>query len=112
MVAHLINNNPISDHQHGFTINKSCITQLLLIMEHWSKLIDQGNTIYLAFQKAFDTVPHQHLNAKMKMYNFSNSTVNLISSFLTSSKQRVVVNDEWHTSGKCARTGTLSHLHQ
>ena len=75
MVAHVINNNLISDHQHGFRSNTSCITQLLLIIEHWSKLIDQENsadTIYFDFKKAFDTVPHQHLIAKMKRYHFHN----------------------------------------
>ena len=41
MVAHFIDNNLISDHKRGFRSNRSCITQLLLIMEHWSKLIDQ-----------------------------------------------------------------------
>ena len=55
MVVHLMNNNLISDHQHGFRSNIYCITQLLLITEHWSKLI---HIIYLDFQKTFDTVPH------------------------------------------------------
>ena len=75
MVANLIYNNLISDHQHGLRSKKSCITQLLLIMEHWSKLIHQGNnvdTIYLDFQKAFDTIPHQRIIAKTKKYHFSN----------------------------------------
>ena len=64
-------------------------------MEHLSKIIDQGNsddTIYLDLQKAFDTVPHQRLIAKMKKYHFSNCTVNWISYFFTSRKQRAVVN--------------------
>ena len=90
-----MNNNLISDHQHGIRSNRSCITQLLLIVGHWSKLIDQGNsddTIYLDFQKDFDTVPHQRLIAKMKKYHFSNCTVNWILSLLTSRKQSSVVN--------------------
>ena len=75
MVVHLINNNLISCHQLGFRSNRSCITQLLLIMEHWLRLIDQGNSvgaIYLNFQNTSDTVPHQRLIANMK------STISLI----------------------------------
>ena len=95
MAAHLTNNNVISDHQQGLRRNRSCITQLRLTMEHWPKLIEQGNnvdTINLDFLKAFDTVQHQHLIAKMKKYHFSNCTIIMISSFLTSRNQRVVVN--------------------
>ena len=43
---------------------RSCKTQLLSIMEHWSRVIDDGtniDVIYLDFQKAFDKVPHQRL---------------------------------------------------
>ena len=85
MAAHFINNILMSNHQHGFRSNRSFITELLLIMEHLSRFIDQGNsvnTIYLDFQKAFDTVPHHLPFATMKRYYFSNWTVSWISSFL------------------------------
>ena len=48
---------------------KICETQLLSVMEHWSRLIDDGTStdvIYLDFQKAFDKVPHLCLLSKLK----------------------------------------------
>ena len=64
-------NNFFSKEQHGFRRNISCETQLLSIMEHWSRVIDDGiiiDVIYLDFQKAFDKVPHQRLLSKLKAY--------------------------------------------
>ena len=46
-------------------------TQLLYVMEHWTKILDDGNDvdiIYLDFHKAFDCVPHQRLLSKLKAY--------------------------------------------
>ena len=62
-------NKLFSEHQHGFCPNMSCVTQLLHVMEHWTKILDDGNDvdiIYLDFRKAFDCVPHQHLLSKLK----------------------------------------------
>ena len=45
-------NNFFSKEQHGFRRNRSCETQLLSIMEHWSRVIDDGiniDVIYLDF---------------------------------------------------------------
>ena len=58
------NNDLITNHQHGFIKTKSCVTQLLESIEKWTELSDQGysvDVIYLDFQKAFDSVPHQRL---------------------------------------------------
>ena len=47
--------------QHGFRKGRSCITQLLEVMDDFSKFIDEGvsfDVIYLDFKKAFDSVPH------------------------------------------------------
>ena len=50
--------------QHGFINHISCITQLLEVMEDFTKFVDNKNDIdiiYLDFQKAFDQVPHRRL---------------------------------------------------
>ena len=60
--------------------------------------------MYLDFQKAFDTVPHQRLLTKLKAYGVHGSVHAWINSFLSQRKQRVVVNgaySQWNyvTSG-------------
>ncbi len=40
------------------------MTQLLCVMEDWTKWLDSGkciDRIFLDFQKAFDSVPHERL---------------------------------------------------
>ena len=62
VVIHLENNNIISVHQHGFVKKRSCQTNLLEYLEDLTKMIDEGtgvDVVYLDYQKAFDTVPHE-----------------------------------------------------
>ena len=50
-------NSLLSNNQHGFCKNKSCISQLLIHSEMIMKAIENGNnldSVYLNFQKAFD----------------------------------------------------------
>ena len=55
-------NDIICEEQHGFRPGRSCVTQLLEIMDIWTRMIEEGDQIdvvYLDFRKAFDSVPHQ-----------------------------------------------------
>ena len=66
---HLESNNLLSNHQHGFRSNRSCLTQLLeYFLEVHDSLDahDPVDAIYLDCQKAFDTVPHKRLLGKLK----------------------------------------------
>ena len=56
--------------QHGFVKGRSCLTNLLEVLEHWTSCMDEGygvDVIYLDYRKAFDTVPHQRLLTKLRM---------------------------------------------
>ena len=56
--------NLYSKCQHGYRKRRPCITQLLEVMEDFTKFVDNKNgidIIYLDFQKAFDQVPHRRL---------------------------------------------------
>jgi len=62
-------NNLTSQHQHGFTRGRSCLTNLLTALNDWTSALDDGirtDVIYLDFQKAFDTVPHHQLGTLLR----------------------------------------------
>ena len=53
--SHLIDNNLVSDQQHGFLPYRSCNSQLLLALNDWTQSIDLGcptDVIYFDFCKA------------------------------------------------------------
>ena len=101
IMSYLESNNLFCNEQHGFRRKRSCKTQLLSIMEHWTKLIDDNiniDVVYLDFQKAFDKVPHKCLLAKLKAYGLNGILLSWISDFLSNRKQQVVVRrtySEW-----------------
>ena len=65
------------------------------------EMIEQGysvDVVYLDFQKAFDTVPHQRLMSKIYNYGIRGNLFTWIEDFLKSRRQRVVLNSyksEW-----------------
>ena len=95
---HLINHldlyQLITPFQHGFVQKKSCQTNLLVALEDWTRALDEGHDldiIYLDFQKAFDTVPHQRLLKKLSAYGVQGKVLRWIESFLVGRTQQVVV---------------------
>ena len=73
---------------------------LLLMIEKWKKIVDAGGfagTVLMDLSKAFDTINHELLIAKLKAYGFGNSAVRLILDYLTNRWQRVKINTETST---------------
>ena len=59
LLSHMTDNGIVSDYQHGFVHGRSCSTQLLMVTDKWTEILDQGgvvDTVYLDFAKAFNTV--------------------------------------------------------
>lgn len=84
--------------QHGFRKSRSCVTQLLEVMNDLTNLNDSNvptDIIYLDFRKAFDTVPHVRLINKLKAYGIEGNLLSWIYNFLTDRQQRVRVNTEY-----------------
>ena len=57
--------------QHGFLPNHCCVTQLLSVLHTIRQSLDkniQTDMINLDFAKAFDTVDHSVLLAKLRLY--------------------------------------------
>ena len=96
VVKHMQDNNLLSQDQHGFMSGRSTVTQLLETLEHWSQSLDSGvgiDAIYLDFQKAFDSVPHQRLLWKVKSYGIIGKVYSWIEAFLLDRQQKVIVNN-------------------
>ena len=50
---------------------KSCPTNLLKIVEDWTRSLDEGygiGTAYLDYRKTFDTISHSKLMVKLQEY--------------------------------------------
>jgi len=95
ILQHILDNNLVSPFQYGFLPGRSCSTQLLNIMDHFTKALDKGNcvdVIYLDFQKAFDSVPHKRLLCKLATFGVQGKLLKWIENFLTNRQQQVVLN--------------------
>jgi len=92
---HLLKLNLLDPNQHGFLKNRSCTTQLISAFNDWSSFIDKKMPAILAvfdFSKAFDSVPHDLLIAKLPLYGISGLVLDWISAFLHTRRQRVTLN--------------------
>ncbi|BHF79096.1 hypothetical protein SprV_0602221300 [Sparganum proliferum] len=84
----------LSEAQHGFRCNRSCLMNLLFTLERWTKARDEGNVvhaIYIDFKKAFDSVPNQRLSHKLRNGGIRRHLLVWIQSFLAGLSQRVQV---------------------
>ena len=97
ILNHLVSNKLLSENQHGFIAGRSCTTQLLEVLDTWSKILEDGDNIdviYLDFAKAFDTVPHRRLLKKLEGYGVQGRVLIWIREYLSNRRQCVVINGE------------------
>ena len=95
IMEHLINNNLITEHQHGFVPGRSCITQLLEVLDYWTSTLDEGGSIdvvYMDYQKAFDSVPHRRLIQKLEATGVKGNVLMWVRDFLSHRRQKVIIN--------------------
>ena len=94
MSCHLLESNPLSNHQWGFQAGKGMVAALLTVTNEWLNTLDSGGEICAVFfdlKKAFDSVPHIPLIEKLVGCGLCDYLVQWITSYLTNRKQRVVV---------------------
>ena len=87
--------------QHGFSKNKSAVSNLIEFYDAVSEEMDRGNPVdifYFDFAKAFDTVPHSKLMIKLRDLNLDGRIVKWIQDYLHDRVQRVMIHgvqSEW-----------------
>ena len=95
ILDHVTVNCLLSPTQHGFTVGKSCITQLLAAANYWTSSLEAGNSVdilYFDFAKAFDSVSHSRLLVKLEAYGITGKVLTWLRNFLIGRRQRVVLN--------------------
>jgi len=76
----------INRNQHGFVTRKSTITQLLECCFDWNIALIGHNKLditYLDYAKAFDSIVHSKLLAKLDFYGVDSMFLARIKNFLT-----------------------------
>ena len=100
MYSFFIENDLISPNQSGFKQGDSPINQLLSITHDIYQSLDQGyevRGVFLDISKAFDKVWHKGLIHKLKQNGIGGPLLKILTDFLKSRKQRVVLNGQ-HSS--------------
>ena len=88
-------NHSLSAYRAGY----DCQHVILQLTEFWCQSLDKGNcvgTVAMDLSKAFDSMPHGLLIAKLSAYGVSRHACNLIINFLCNRRQRPKV------MGKCS----------
>ena len=97
VIEHMQHNNLFSNKQFGFISGRLTSLQLLKVLDIWTEAIESGfsvDVIYMDFMKAFDTVPHRRLVAKLSGFKVNQEIINWIEQFLVNRKEQVMVNGD------------------
>ena len=95
ITQHMWDTQMIRPSQHGFMKSRSCLTNLISFYDRATCLLDEGkavDVVYLDFSKAFDTVSHSILLAKLAAHGLDGHTLCWVKNWLDGRAQRVVVN--------------------
>ena len=88
----------LSPYLCGFRKGYSTQDCLLVMIETWRKALDKkenAGAILTDLSKAFDSLNHELLIAKLNAYNFDDSVLKLLLNYLCNRKQRVNINNEF-----------------
>ena len=91
----------LSKYQCGFRKGYSTQRCLLLMLEKWKHVVDNGKIFGILLtdlSKAFDCLFHELPLAKLQAYGFSISALRLIYSYLANRKQRTKTNMSYSSS--------------
>ena len=107
-------------YRKGFSTQKA----LLSLIEKWKIVLDSkgyGGAVLMDLSKAFDTITHDLLIAKLHAYGFSKESLKLIKSYLSNrwqktkvkfKLQQLVRTNSWSTSRISTWISPLQHLYK
>ena len=84
----------------GFRKNHETQHCLMYMLQNWKNMLDKGGclcTMFMDLSKAFDTIHHDLMIAKLGAYGFSQDVLQYMRSYLTNRQQRVPVNNYFST---------------
>jgi hypothetical protein len=87
IMEHLEENNLLTDSQHGFRRNRSCLTNLLQYLNNVKGALDEG----LPVDIKYDKLPHQRLLLKLEAHGIKGKVLQWIADWLKGRRQRVRV---------------------
>ena len=93
--------NLFSDYITGFRKSHGSQHCLVKMLENWKSALDKSKSVcalFMDLSKAFDTINHDLLLAKLKAYGFSREALTLMCSYLKNRKQKVVINNSASTT--------------
>ena len=89
-------NGILADNLSAYREHHSCQTALLRLVEDWKDCLDKDLMVAVTsidLSKAFDSLPHNLLLAKLKAYGLNKQACILLRNFLNGRQQRVKIND-------------------
>lgn len=84
----------------GYRKGYNCQYALLAMIEKWKMSLDSGGHaggILMDLSKAFDTINHQLLIAKLHAYGFSSEALEIVNDYLKNRWQRTKINNSFST---------------
>ena len=93
--------NLLSDYITGFRKSHGSQHCLVKMLENWKSALDKSESacaLFMDLSKAFDTINHDLLLAKLKAYGFSKGALTLMFSYLRNRKQKVVISNSASTT--------------
>ena len=92
--------NYLSPHLCGYRKGYSSQQALISLTESWKKSLDKkgyGGAILMDLSKAFDTIKHDLLLAKLHAYGFSKKALKLIHNYLSNRWHKTKINKDFST---------------
>ena len=107
IMKHIRDNKFLSEKQFQFIDRRSTVLQLLLVLDIWTKIIDDSGTIdciYCDLKEVFHNVPHKCLLKKPERCGIKGEVLNWIHTSLSDRTQQVIINGE-SSQHKCITGG-------